>query len=122
MIKMNCAAIDDDAAYEEFVAKCQDNELYQWIKRQATKYGYDHMSDTIYVNKKGEIKYFNFSSSDPRLPDLHWDEATRSHKFTTSGLSNLSYDEFHELWTKHVQAWNFVEMLDRQNFDELYHL
>lgn len=122
MIKINCAAIDDDAAYEELVAKCQDNDLYQWVKRQAETYGYDQISDMIYVTKDGRVKYFNISSSDPQMPSLHWDEATRTHKISTAGFSGLSLDEFKELWVKYNKAWNFVEMLDKQNFDDFYHI
>ena len=121
MIKVNCAVIDDDAAYEEFVAKCQDNDMYQYIKRQCEMYGYDRVTNLLYVNKKGQVRDFNISSSDPYLPEIRWDNATQKHSFSTSGM-NLTADEFKELCYKYKLASQLIDTLDKLDLNELYHI
>lgn len=112
----------DDAAYEAFVQDCQKSSAYKQIVKICNKYGYNNISDTIYIDKSGKIKYFNVDSDDRTLPRIHFNEAEQIHTIDTSGFGNMTNDEFKDLISNYQKVAKMVDELSKVDLNKLYSL
>lgn len=112
----------NDKEYQDFVKKCQANATYKKIKSICNKYGYNRISDTIYVGKDGNVKYFNISSDDKLLPKLHYQHSSRSHTIDTSGWGDMTLEEFQKLINGYSSTVKMLQELAKIDLDKLYHI
>lgn len=112
---------EEDAAYEEFLEKCQQAPAYEQIVKICNKYGYD-VSDAIYIDKSGKVKYFNVSSNDDMMPKLRFDNNKNVHTISTTSFGNLTNDEFKELVRNYQNASKMLSELSEVDLNKLYKL
>ena len=101
----------DDAVYREFVKNCQAAPAYKQIVRICNKYGYNRISDSIYIDKNDKIKYFNISSDERTMPELYFNEREEIFTIDTTGFRKMTNDEFKKL-IKNYQMSTLISFIN----------
>lgn len=112
----------DDAAYKEFVKNCQKASAYKQIVQICNKYGYNRISDSIYIDKNNKIKYFNISSDERTMPELYFDERKEIFTIDTTGFRKMTNDEFKKLIKNYQDTDKMLDELSKVDLNKLYKL
>ena len=112
----------DDAVYKEFVKNCQEAPAYKQIVRICNKYGYNRISDSIYIDKNNKIKYFNISSDERTMPELYFDEHEEIFTINTTGFRKMTNDEFKKLIKNYQNTAKMLDELSNVDLNKLYKL
>lgn len=112
----------DDAVYKEFIKNCQEAPAYKQIVQICNKYGYNRISDSIYIDKNNKIKYFIISSDERTMPELYFDERKEIFTIDTTGFRRMTNDEFKKLIKNYQNTAKMLDELSNVDLNKLYKL
>ena len=114
--------VQDDAVYREFIKNCQEAPAYKQIVQICNKYGYNQISDLIYIDKNDKITYFNISSDERTMPELYFNEREEIFTIDTTGFRKMTNDEFKKLIKNYQNTAKMLDELSKVDLNKLYKL